>query len=115
MAIKKITRPRSGVCRVCGCTDQHACDGGCSWADASHTLCTNCVGLHAFTNAELGTMIDALKYAIDMTAVEMEGELLLGPRRKWLVSQREAETAWKATLQRYRALRRKLLAWERDS
>jgi hypothetical protein len=33
-----------GVCRRCGCTDDRACDGGCGWADAHHTLCTACVG-----------------------------------------------------------------------
>lgn len=44
----KAARPRarkapvSGVCRVCGCTDLEACDGGCSWVDAAHTLCSEC-------------------------------------------------------------------------
>lgn len=36
--------PRVGVCRVCGCTDSHACAGGCFWEDAAHTLCTACAG-----------------------------------------------------------------------
>ena len=34
---------RRGVvtaCRVCGCTDDRACDGGCSWAEAD--LCSRC-------------------------------------------------------------------------
>ena len=31
-----------GTCRECGCTDTHACDGGCSWVDAEHTLCSAC-------------------------------------------------------------------------
>ena len=35
--------PPSGVCGQCGCTDNAACEGGCSWADPSHTLCTRCV------------------------------------------------------------------------
>ena len=34
-----------GVCRVCGCTDEWGCDVGCSWADAAHTLCSECEGL----------------------------------------------------------------------
>lgn len=33
-----------GVCRECGCTDEWGCDGGCSWANAKHTLCSACVG-----------------------------------------------------------------------
>jgi hypothetical protein len=28
------------TCRVCGCTDAHACAGGCSWATPS--LCSAC-------------------------------------------------------------------------
>jgi hypothetical protein len=31
------------TCRVCGCTDEHGCDDGCEWADAEHTICSNCV------------------------------------------------------------------------
>lgn len=33
-----------GICRVCGCTDEWGCDGGCSWVDAEHTLCSECEG-----------------------------------------------------------------------
>jgi len=52
--------PQPGRCRICGCTETAACIGiplgnqlasrgtvgagkvtNCSWADASHTLCTN--------------------------------------------------------------------------
>lgn len=36
--------PVVGVCRVCGCTDDRACPGGCSWADARHTICSSCEG-----------------------------------------------------------------------
>jgi len=32
-----------GVCVFCGCTDDHACEGGCSWINAEHTLCSACV------------------------------------------------------------------------
>ncbi len=31
-----------GVCRVCGCIDLVACEEGCSWVDAEHTLCSRC-------------------------------------------------------------------------
>ena len=27
---------------MCGCTDEHACPGGCVWANASATLCSRC-------------------------------------------------------------------------
>lgn len=36
--------PRSGTCRVCGCMDRCACDGGCEWVDRAHTLCSACAG-----------------------------------------------------------------------
>jgi hypothetical protein len=32
----------AGVCRYCRCTEAQACDGGCSWADASETICSRC-------------------------------------------------------------------------
>jgi hypothetical protein len=31
-----------GVCRVCGCTEDRACEGGCSWKDDTKTICTRC-------------------------------------------------------------------------
>lgn len=39
----RLRKPRPGVCRVCGCTDEAGCLEGCSWADAEHTLCTSLV------------------------------------------------------------------------
>lgn len=32
-----------GTCRYCGCTDNAACAGGCSWADDAETVCSACV------------------------------------------------------------------------
>jgi transcriptional regulator with XRE-family HTH domain len=32
-------------CRVCGCTDDHACEGGCYWVEAD--LCSKCAEKHA--------------------------------------------------------------------
>lgn len=29
-------------CRVCGCTDDHACPGGCYWVEED--LCSACAG-----------------------------------------------------------------------
>lgn len=31
-----------GTCMACGCTDEKACEGGCGWADETHTLCSRC-------------------------------------------------------------------------
>lgn len=34
-----------GTCKVCGCTDDHACMtdyGSCWWVDEGHTLCSAC-------------------------------------------------------------------------
>lgn len=36
---------RVGTCAACGCTDDHACEGGCSWANNNHTLCSRCARL----------------------------------------------------------------------
>lgn len=32
--------PEPASCRVCGCTDERACAGGCSWVEAD--LCSAC-------------------------------------------------------------------------
>jgi len=32
------------MCRACGCTDTYGCAGGCAWVNASHDLCSRCVG-----------------------------------------------------------------------
>jgi len=33
---------KTRTCRVCGCTDDHACPGGCYWVELD--LCSACVG-----------------------------------------------------------------------
>lgn len=38
---KKDQRAPAGVCRRCGCTDQHGCACGCSWVASN--LCSACV------------------------------------------------------------------------
>lgn len=40
----KAAKPKPGTCRVCSCTEDHACEGGCSWADKTKTICTRCDG-----------------------------------------------------------------------
>jgi len=39
--------PKPGTCRVCGCTDDNACEQGCWWVDEEHTLCSSCGGTPA--------------------------------------------------------------------
>ena len=34
--------PTSGICLACGCTDDRACAGGCSWVDRRQTICSRC-------------------------------------------------------------------------
>jgi hypothetical protein len=41
-------RKKAGICFVCGCSQDDACPGGCSWVDRSHSLCSVCV----FTDAD---------------------------------------------------------------
>jgi hypothetical protein len=31
------------ACAVCGCTEDHACEGGCSWACEDPAVCTACL------------------------------------------------------------------------
>ncbi len=38
----KSEKLESGICRVCGCTEENACKGGCHWVDEKKTLCSSC-------------------------------------------------------------------------
>lgn len=37
----------SGVCGICGCTEDKPCACGCAWMDARRDLCTNCAEMMA--------------------------------------------------------------------
>jgi len=39
--LPRIPSSLGGACRICGCTQNFACDGGCGWA--AEDLCTACV------------------------------------------------------------------------
>jgi len=41
VALPPAEGPQEGTCRICGCTDDRACDEPCTWTDTSHTLCNN--------------------------------------------------------------------------
>lgn len=39
-------KPKAGFCRVCHCTEEHACGAGCHWVDGSRTpLCSMCYAI----------------------------------------------------------------------
>ena len=59
-----ITLPGQKVrsCRVCGCTDDHACEGGCSWVTAD--LCSACYELMEIIPGEVAERIGAMPYAL---------------------------------------------------
>ena len=44
-ATKKQPRLKTGICRVCGCTDKDGCAEGCEWADSNRTVCSTCFDL----------------------------------------------------------------------
>ena len=39
---EKAGKPEAGTCRKCRCTEENACEGGCSWVDGSKTRCSSC-------------------------------------------------------------------------
>jgi hypothetical protein len=39
-----------GICRACGCTDDHACKGGCFWVEDD--LCSRCAALEISDNLQ---------------------------------------------------------------
>jgi hypothetical protein len=43
-------RPPRPHCEKCGCTEAHACEGGCAWdpvaLDGGHYICNRCTGRH---------------------------------------------------------------------
>jgi hypothetical protein len=71
--------------------------------------------LAGLTFGELVTLIDALNYGIEMKKAEMESNLPPRgvPRDQWDMDHINNEADWKAEIKLFRALRRKLLAWER--
>ena len=40
------------TCRICGCTDEEGCFGGCWWTSESDDLCSRCAPQNAVTGAE---------------------------------------------------------------
>ena len=51
---------RVGQCRWCGCTEDRACEVGCSWANRQATLCSECVDLDRAMKSARGRRAIAL-------------------------------------------------------
>lgn len=67
-----------------------------------------------FTNADLATLIEALREAEEFKRSIINSELppRSVPRREWDRADRENEVLWKQAVARYRTLRRRLLRIE---
>lgn len=71
---------RSGKCRWCGCTELRACGAGCSWANRSATLCSECVPLDRLVRTAGGRKIlSAIVAVADESAGRLEAR---APRRR---------------------------------
>lgn len=52
-------------CRVCGCTDERACSGGCAWVKGEPDLCTLCVNVERITQRIVTAQEVAARYGHD--------------------------------------------------
>ncbi|CAN5889278.1 hypothetical protein BH11PSE1_BH11PSE1_10510 [soil metagenome] len=50
------------ACRMCGCTDSRACEGGCYWVEAD--LCSACEAMITFERKWLDRLVLAGKLAV---------------------------------------------------
>lgn len=83
MTRRPMRRPVSGVCRYCRCTDENACEGGCSWVDDEHTICSECEHL-ATTIVKVTfsrTELDAIRRAARRAGLT-SAQFVLGAARR---------------------------------
>ena len=57
-------------CRVCGCTDDNACTGGCWWVDDG--LCSSCAG-PAEPDPAVVDLVAALRVSVEAARARREG------------------------------------------
>jgi hypothetical protein len=57
------------TCRICGCDDLHACEGGCYWISDSDDLCSRCA-LDADMVADISAEKKAINEVTDILGVE---------------------------------------------
>jgi hypothetical protein len=123
---QRSAKPKSGVCRYCGCTDGRACLPPCWWIDKAHTICSagtcllkycedlrGCLGLR-LTNADIGNLVTALARAVaDLNCLI---ECNLPPSRKnWEPGDKANFEEWDGERKIYRALRHRLARIEARS
>lgn len=57
------------TCRECGCTDDHACDGGCSWV--ADDLCSACARAGVLdVVGRMNTVMLGVKYFVNLEPVQ---------------------------------------------
>lgn len=61
------------TCRVCGCTDERACEGGCWWLSADDDLCSTCEPaashvLHVMGHRSKRATCSCNKFSIELPA-----------------------------------------------
>jgi len=88
-------KPVKGTCRICGCTDDTPCDGGCSWVDGpKNTLCSACFDLSSFADIVIGkrgAAIPVINGCTDIRVLEAAtGYGLKGDWRRAAVAKRIA-------------------------
>lgn len=98
MGARKLKIPilTTGVCRVCGCTELHGCDEGCSWVDHELTLCSACAGTAKDLRATMRIIAAIVrKYgnAADVCRAIAKFSLDAGKRRDAYVKAHRQETA----------------------
>jgi len=84
--LEVVTDPNVGptipTCLECGCTEQFACEGGCSWAGPN--VCSSCLAPQMKPRDEIENKLEAMQRQRDLTGYErlavMQIELLLDIR-----------------------------------
>lgn len=71
-----------GVCKICGCTDTHACHspifGNCWWVDDTHELCSHCE-----MKMKAKKQSDEMISDIDVPGLYVEETVCPYPEREW--------------------------------
>lgn len=80
--------PKSPACRVCGCTQERACRGGCSWVRDETLLCTACSGSGADFNHSINEALRLLKARKYIEAAQV----LRRAQKRWRNRKREKGT-----------------------
>lgn len=81
--------PTSGKCQICGCTEDHACRGGCAWVDQAQMYCSQCVAWATLKagNPYAGILPHDLFPVRTLSPVMMEGK----PPAFWPIDMRRID------------------------